>query len=291
MTQIRKRYVRTALRKTATTLAAALCTVAGAQHCRTHDIPELSHCESSGKIITTSYSIGIGTTEILDTYLSQEHFSGTGITFLATSDRIRPGRKWSTTVQHQANLSATHDRADNFDELEGSYNFFWGRMRNWYLCDSHLRLQAGATGNTGIGFIYNISGGNNPAQARFHIDVRPAASAAYRFDIGRCRITAGYSFDMALAGLMFSPNYGQSYYEIFSRGDYDRNIVPTTAVSMPYFRQQLTVDINVGRKLSLRAGYLGDYQQSHVNSLKQHIYSHRFMIGFIKRFRITGYRP
>lgn len=291
MTQTHNIHVRTALRTMATVVAAALCIGAAAQHCHTHDIPELSSCESSGKIITTSYSIGIGPTKILDTYLSQEHFSGTGATFLVTSDRARPERKWSTTIQHQANLSTTHDRTDNFDDLEGSYNFFWGRMRNWYMCGRCLRLQAGATGNAGIGVIYNISGGNNPAQARFHIDVRPAVAAAYRFNIGRCRITAGYSFDMALAGLMFSPNYGQSYYEIFSRGDYDRNIVPTTTASMPYFRQQMTVDVNVSRRLSLRAGYLGDYQQSHVNSIKQHIYSHRFMIGFIKRFKITSYRP
>ena len=40
-------------------------------------------------LYSSSYMLGIGGTQSLDTYLSQEHYNGTGITFLATQKRRR----------------------------------------------------------------------------------------------------------------------------------------------------------------------------------------------------------
>ena len=99
-----------------------------------------------------SYQLGIGPTQILDTYLSQEKFKGTGLTFLATSEYGKtPNLKtknlnWSWLWQHQLNLSKCDDRAEKGTELEGGYNLYVGRYHAWRLMDGNLKLQAGYNG-------------------------------------------------------------------------------------------------------------------------------------------------
>ncbi len=240
----------------------------------------------SQKVITRSTMVGIGATNILDTYLSEEHFKGGGISFLATVERQRQNSRWATLMEHEANISSCDSR-NTQQELEAAYNFYWGKLYRWDLMDGQLSLQAGGLLNTSLGVIYNTSNGNNPAQARAHLNIMPTGVATYRFQLFNKQMVARYELSLPLAGVMFSPNYGQSYYEIFNRGNYDHNIVPTTFVSAPEWRQLLTLDAVITRRITLRIGYLGNIQQSHVNGLRQHIWTHRFMIGLTKRFSIT----
>lgn len=229
-------------------------------------------------VTTVTYSAGVGSTHVLDTYLSQEKFSGVGMTILATREWQRPGRHWRTALQHQANCSSVEDRSGRREEMKFCYSFYCGRYRWWQW--GQFDLQAGAIAAATIGFLYNASNSNNPAQGRLSLQLMPSAIISYHLS----RWTFRYEADLPLMGIVFSPNYGQSYYEIFSRGIYDHNLVPTTFVSAPNMRQMLSADFRISNRLTLRLGYLGDYQQAHVNGLKSHFYTHRIMVGVVSRF-------
>jgi len=223
------------------------------------------------------YQLGVGPTRILDTYLSQEKFSGTGITFMSSNMAGKVYSPWTTLWQHMVNLSTNKDRSKDGTELEGAYHLSFGRYYGWHLYGDRWTLQAGGLADIGLGFIYNTRNGNNPAQARLGLQLCPSAITMYHLR----RFTLRYAIDLPLLGVVFSPNYGQSYYEIFSKGNYDHNAVPTTFVSAPSFRQQLTAIWHCSDRLSLSLGYLGDYDQLKVNNLKRHVLSHRIMMGVV----------
>lgn len=233
---------------------------------------------------TASHHIGVGNSRLLDTYITQEKFSGIGFTYLYIKERAKPTKRWNSIVEHEVDLSSVKDRSEDQQALEGDYNLYWGRYRQWQWLGERLLVQAGGLVNANLGFTYDMTGSNNPAQARVSLNIMPAAVVSYRFPLMRQQFRLRYELNVPLAGVMFSPNYGQSYYELFNRGNYDHNIVPTTFVSAPTFRQMLTLDWRASEKWSVRLGYLGNYMQAQVNNLKSHIYAHRVMVGVVCHF-------
>ena len=237
------------------------------------------------KVIHNTRMIGVGGIDILDTYLSQEKYTGTEVRYLSHTIREREGKPLSRLIVHQGFFDYARNRADNSNEIGGTYKFSYGLLYGWNLLDGNLNLRVGAMADLAVGFLYNPRNSNNPAQARFNLDLAPTAIAAYRFNAGRMPMAVRYEASSPLCGIMFSPNFGQSYYEIFSEGDYDHNVVPTTFVATPSLRQMLSLDLTLG-KTTLRLGYMGDWRQSKVNGLKYHSYSNMFVIGITRSFKI-----
>ena len=249
---------------------------------------------------TNALMIGVGYTNILDTYLSPEKYRGTSLTFLSHTRRENDSTAWVNQFQHEGNVAYADNRSGNGGEMAGNYTFRYSLLHKWTisLWRRPLRMLAGGTAAANIGFVYNTRNGNNPANARLSLNIEP--TIGFDYPIGRASHTRGismnpracahfplilhYEASAPLFGLMFSPNYGQSYYEIFNRGNYDHNCVPTTFGSTPSFRQMLTLDLRLAHT-TWRIGYMGNYEQSHVNNLKTHTYTHSIVIGVVKRFR------
>lgn len=250
----------------------------------------ITEATRSGKEITNSQMIGAGAVNILDTYLSPEKYNGTELRYISHTIRERKGRKWSRMLVHQGSMAYTDNRSGNGNEIAGDYTFSYGVHYNWNLTGGQLNLKAGAQADVSAGFLYNTRNSNNPAQARLSLNISPSVAATYRFRLWNRPFAVRYEASTPLFGVMFSPNYGQSYYEIFTQGNYDHNIVPTTVASTPSLRQMLTLDFTLGRT-TLRTGWLGDFRQTKVNNLKYHSYSNMLVIGIVRHFSITKITP
>lgn len=246
--------------------------------------------QAQDKIINNTRMIGIGGVGLLDTYLSQEKYSGTELRYISHTIREREGKPISRLIIHQGRIGYANNRADNGNEMLGEYKFSYGWLYGWKLLADRLDLRVGGMIDANVGFLYNTRNSNNPAQARLNVDVAPMAAATYRFKAGKMPMAVRYEATAPLCGLMFSPNYGQSYYEIFSEGNYDHNVVPTTFVATPSLRQMLTLDFQI-RSTTVRIGYMGDYRQSEVNNLKYHSYTHSLVLGISRRFKLIKMKP
>ena len=231
----------------------------------------------------------IGTANSLDTYLSPLTYRGTELRFTSQTVHNRKERNWTHTLTHGLRLARETMRTNDGVRLEGGYDFscswqrkivnrtvgYWGR----------LMVTAGAGVDATVGFRYNAQNSNNPAQAEAAVCFTPAMAADWRFFLvspksGRRR-TLGLRYEAAvpLAGMMFSPAFGQSYYEIFSRGNYDHNLCPVWVGNALSVRQRLLFTFKLlGKPLFI--GYEADIRQAHVNDIKYHRYTNAAVLGW-----------
>ena len=104
-------------------------------------------------------------------HLCQHHRCG----YLYIKERAKEGKKWNSVIEHELDISSTKDRSKDNQMIEGDYNLYWGRYRHWQLFADRLLLQAGGLANANLGFLYDMTASNNPAQARISLNLMPAA--------------------------------------------------------------------------------------------------------------------
>lgn len=245
----------------------------------------LALCHATTRSTTHATLFGFGHVSQLDTYLSPLNYSGPQFHLMQESLRMTHLADSAISFQTiwQGNLSYTKNAPGKARYIGGNCRF--DATWHYHLQAGPVRLLLGPQIGSDIGFLYNTRNGNNPAQAQLSAHLGASAAAIYPFRLWRQPLTVRYQLDLPLLGLMFSPNYGQSYYEIFSLGNTDHNVCLTHPFNAFSSRHLLTVDIPL-RGVTLRTGYLCDIRQSHVNDLKFHSYTHAFMLGIVRYFNI-----
>lgn len=230
-----------------------------------------------------------GTANSLDTYLSPLTYRGTELRFTSQVVHNRKERNWTHTLTHGLRLARESTQTHDAVRLEGGYDFSYSWQRKivnrtigyW----GRLMVTAGAGVDATVGFRYNAQNSNNPAQAEAAVCFTPAMAADWRFFLvspksGRRRaLGLRYEAAVPLVGMMFSPAFGQSYYEIFSRGNYDHNLCTIWVGNAPSLRQRLLFNFKL-LKRHFFIGYEGDYRQAKVNDIKYHRYTNAAVLGW-----------
>ncbi len=230
-----------------------------------------------------TWLFGAGAANVLDTYLSPLEYTGTDLTLLHRRERaVKWGKgKVCALTQTLGHAAYVQSPTDDGKEWDGELSVTSGWLYQIPLSE-RWRLAAGGLGELSTGFTYNTRGSNNPAQGRLGLSLLATAVAEGDFSLWKQPFGARFQVDAHLAGVQFSPEYGQSYYEIFSLGHTSGIVHPTWTGNCPTARLEATVSLPVGRS-RWTFGYVGDIRQSRLGGLKRHAWRHCLVAGYAFR--------
>lgn len=235
--------------------------------------------------------IGIGGYNLMDTYLTpgyEYNYTGPGIRVL--NERMKMTRLANHNISRQqtinVDLAATKNGASTATDFAGFVDYTLGYHYHFPVLPN-LKILAGSSVHGMAGFIYNTRNGNNPASAKADIDLNLSALAIYNLKIKEYPLTFRYQMEIPFAGVLFSPHYGQSYYEIFNLGNSSGVVRFNSFHNKFAMKNYLTVDLPVCN-FTVRLGYLNSSYRTDVNGIQSHIISHSFMIGLVKEFIALG---
>lgn len=246
--------------------------------------------------VSAAYTAGIGAAGIADTYLSPQTYSGWETSLIYNrwqAMRFNPGR-WTMQLGGTLDVSQAENKANSNTTWYLDLNLHWCMMHRWTLPAGFTLMAGGATSLSG-GVIYNQANGNNPASAKAAWTVNATGMAVWRHTFDRLPVTVSYQPTLPLAGVFFSPDYDELYYEIYL-GNHHRLVHSAD----PFTRFDLTNEVNVDLHFgatALRIGYRGRIFSSRVNHLVTNITTNQFVIGIsgewlsFDRYRISSSTP
>ncbi|MCD7937722.1 MAG: DUF3316 domain-containing protein [Tannerellaceae bacterium] len=242
----------------------------------------------------TPYSVnegtmfGLGSSHVKDTYLSPFTYSGWGFRILNERMKIISAGDGRISRQQLINvdITSTQNPAENVNDFGGFVDYSLGFHYRFNLTPS-FRLMTGASGHIMGGFLYNTRNSNNPLSAKVDLDLNLSAIIMHYTRIKETPLILRYQIDAPIAGVFFSPDYGESYYEIFNTGNLGHTIAFNSFHNKFALKNYLTVDI-LCKGFTLRTGYLNSIYYTDNNNTQTRIISNTFLVGWVKEFVALG---
>ena len=234
-------------------------------------------------MVYQSTMLGVGNSNVHDSYLSPLKYSGINLGLYHEQMKMTGLMNGNISAQHLFTLdfSSTDNDSETASDYAGFIGYSYG-LHYRFQPVQKLQVFAGLQAAGMLGFVYNDRNGNNPATGKAHINLNLSGMAAYSWQIKSQPIHFRYQVDAPFIGILFSPEFGQSYYEI-SLGD-DSNLVHFASFhNQVFLRNVLSVELPFNF-MTLRLSYLNSIYETDVNHIKTRIHTNSFYIGFSRDF-------
>ena len=234
--------------------------------------------------------LGVGGYKMKDEYLSPEKYGGLGFRFMNERMRLTKSSENKISRQNIVNveISSAINGAENANFLSAFADYSLGYHYR-FLPDPYFKILVGGSLRGMLGMVYNTRNGNNPMTIHADIDINFSLIAIYEFNIKKHNLAIRYQFETPFAGILFSPVYDQSYYEIFSLGNTAEIFNFNSFHNKFAMRNYLTLDFPIGG-MTARVGYFGSTYSTDIHEIDRYIVSHNLIIGFVKEFVAFGGR-
>jgi hypothetical protein len=227
--------------------------------------------------------LGIGTASVYDTYLSPLEYKGNNIGVIYEQMNTVGRLNGRISAQHLFLLefADTKNPAKTAGEYVGNIEYDYGLYYRFKPV-RQFRFFAGMQAGGLFGFIYNNRNGNNPANAKVNLNLSLSGMASYSFRIKNQPLQFRYQLNIPVAGCLFSPQFGQSYYEI-GLGDHQDLFHFASFHNQRIMRNLLSVELPFNFCI-LRLSYMNRVYEMKINNLETRILSGSFYIGLSKNF-------
>ncbi len=236
------------------------------------------------------FTADVGHASLLDTYLSPIVYRGWNVRlgyehFQATA--FNPER-WMRQLEVGIDYGKVKNPAGNrrMLSLMGESRFSLMHRRH-DVCVPNLQLMFGPMMQLRGGVIYNAANSNNLVSAKLHWAVGANAVVVYNTRFWGHRVSLRYEASMPVVGVFFSPEYDQSYYEIYL-GDRAGLVNFGWWGNRFDLTNYVSADWRMGSAV-LRVGYRGRIETSWIHGINTHIFTNSLVIGIGGDF--VGYNP
>lgn len=224
------------------------------------------------------YLAEIGSSSVVDTYLSPLHYSGTSLALSGEWTHFPGwGRDRAEMIFHgRLEGDLLTDRLGRRHMYYAALGFGWG-VRGVWSPDSRISLHAGGEATLTAGCLYLRGNGNNPATAKAGIDLGLTCEAAYRTHIAHLPLRIADEVELPVIGGLFSQQYAEPYYEIYL-GNHRSLLHAAHWGNRFAIDNLLTATLSIGKR-EMAVGYRFRCNTTNVEHIDYRRTNHNFVIG------------